>query len=173
TGSHRLNDGIAMRCENCALGTRRIVLRQRTDRLEQGATDIVVEILGRNDRRSGKQPGNKCPSLIVRIGVGVAAVEQADAGGRRVLGDGMQCGGRLGHERSVKCRSRVVEKVQKTLRRWPTLYLKRSGISRTNPSRSPEPVSRSLDSRATRARPKMSRHGPPSVRLRCHWNIPR
>src|SRR5438105_750793 len=126
TGSHRLNDGIAMRCENCALGTRRIVLRQRTDRLEQGATDIVVEILGRNDRRSGKQPGNKRPSLIVRIGVGVAAVEQADAGGRRVLGDGMQCGGRLGHERSVKCRSRVVEKVQKTLRRWPTC-----GVCRT------------------------------------------
>ena len=46
-------------------------------------------------------------TLIVGIGVGVAAVDQADVVARRLLGDGVQCGGRLGHERSVEYRSYV------------------------------------------------------------------
>jgi hypothetical protein len=48
--------------------------------------------------------------LIVRIGVGVAAIDQADVVARRSLGDGVQCGGRLGHELSVECRSYVLSR---------------------------------------------------------------
>jgi hypothetical protein len=71
----RSSDGLPVLVQDGRLDARRVVLVERADRLVQRAALLVVQELGRDDRRRGQQareqlarrsPGGATPSIVTR-----------------------------------------------------------------------------------------------------------